>query len=94
MEQETKETILRIQGAQMHLYENYYEGITLDLSINSGCVHIWAHNHNNGKNKVHSKGFVKYSYDDEHWQVVGNIQKKYTTKQMLAKISRFIGLEI
>lgn len=95
MEQGTKEAILRIQGAQMHLYENHYDGISLQLDISSeGCIHIWAHNRANGKNKIHTKGFVKYNRDDEHWLVLGRSQREYTAKQMLAKISKFIGLEI
>ena len=94
MEQETKETILRIQGAQMHLYENYYEGITLDLSINSGCIHIWAHNRSNGKNKIHCKGFVSYHPDYDEWFTIGSSIRKYNTSVMLSKLSKFIGIDI
>lgn len=95
MEQETKEAILRIQGAQMHLYENRCEGISLQLDISSeGYILIWVHNRTNGKNKIHTKGFVKYSHDDEHWQAIGRSQREYTAEQVLAKISKFIGLEI
>lgn len=95
MEQETKEAILRIQRAQMHLYENYYEGISLQLHISSeGCIHIWASNRTNGKNKVHTKGFVKYNRDDGHWLVLGRSQREYTAKQILAKISKLIGFDI
>ena len=95
MTQETKDAINRAYKAQQYIYDYELEGVSLSVDLSGdGCIHIWAHNRRNGKNKIHTKGFTLYRRDDKLWCTVGKAQKEYTTSVMLSKLSQFLGYDI
>ena len=97
MDKQIKQAIDRVQKAQKELMSKGFgfEGVSLQLDTSGdGCIHIWAHNRSNGKNKIHCKGFVSYHPDYDEWFTIGSNIRKYNTSVMLSKVSKFIGLEI
>lgn len=97
MDKQIKQAIDRVQKAQKELMSKGFgfEGVSLQLdTCGKGCVHIWAHNTTNGKNKIHCKGFVAYQTDVDEWFTIGRSIRKYNTSVMLSKVSQFIGFDI
>ena len=95
MDKQIKQAIDRVQNAQKELMSKGFEGISLQLDTSGdGCIHIWAHNQRNGKNKIHCKGFVAYQTDVDEWFTIGRSIRKYNTSVMLSKVSQFIGFDI
>lgn len=95
MDKQIKQAIDRVQKAQKELMSKGLEGVSLQLDTSGdGCIHIWAHNRSNGKNKIHCNGFVAYKTDVDEWNSIGSSIRQYTTSVMLSKVSKFIGLDI
>lgn len=97
MDNQIKQAIDRVQKAQKELLCKGFgfEGISLQLDTSGDeCIHIWAHNRENGKNKIHCKGFVAYKTDVDEWFSIGSSIRQYNTSVMLSKVSKFIGIDI
>jgi len=95
MDKQIEQAIDRVQKAQKKLMGKELEGVSLQLDTSGdGCIHIWAHNRSNGKNKIHCKGFVSYNPDYDEWFTIGSNIRKYNTSVMLSKLSQFIGFDI
>ena len=97
MDKQIKQAIDRVQKAQKELMSkgSAFDGISLQLDTSGkGCVHIWAHNMTNGKNKIHCKGFFACQTDIDEWVTIGRSIRTYNTSVMLSKLSQFIGFDI